>query len=456
MSFISLTRRQALIGAGAAIAAGAVTELTFGPVLAATIVRKRKNIEALTADELSSYEHAIKILKDRSNTNANDTTGYAYWASLHDTFDESIRSGCTHFSEKFFPWHRRYLFDFEVLLQQTDPTITSNVTIPYWDWTKPPQGKHFPAAFERQASPLFDSRLSLTPPPWDPNDLHDMIQEPDWNAFAGKPDPSNGFGQNPGSIEHGPHNTLHTNISRHMRNPGTAVQDPIFWSFHAFIDLIWSRWQRLHVSNAKPQPFADPSAIIWFRDRSFRVDSTASTTDYNYEYDYDFSIDGTPVATVAAAEIRSIMLPPKRLTAFATAAAKGESVTMSPAANNFKASTLLRLVDVKVFANRSYRLKLYLHPRSVDPSLLDPESRGRYLIRTITLWQAHHDGKVELFVRLSAQQLSDLNEGWVVTIRSEVIPNLEETAAHEHATLSMTAELPATSELVKSLEIQER
>ena len=93
------------------------------PSLAATAgaVNLRKDIEKLTAAELQAYEHAIKILKDRSNVDPNDPTGYAYWAALHDVSDESIHSGCTHFSEKFFPWHRRYLFDFEALLQKTDP-----------------------------------------------------------------------------------------------------------------------------------------------------------------------------------------------------------------------------------------------------------------------------------------------------------------------------------------------
>jgi tyrosinase len=220
---------------------------------------------------LQAYEHAIKIVKDRSTANPDDPDGYQFWASYHDNFDESIHSGCAHFSEKFFPWHRRYLADFEALLQKTDPPVTSNVMVPYWDWTrKPTAGKHFPQAFERTASPLFDVRLGITPPPWDPADILNLIQEQDWSIFAGKPDASNGFGTNPGSVESGPHTTLHTDISRHMRNPDTAVQDPIFWSFHAGIDLVWARWQRLHVPAGQAQSFADPEAIIFFRDRSLQ------------------------------------------------------------------------------------------------------------------------------------------------------------------------------------------
>ena len=31
-----------------------------------------------------------------------------------------------------------------------------------------------------------------------------------------------------------------------MADPTFAALDPIFWSFHAYIDLIWDRWQKVH------------------------------------------------------------------------------------------------------------------------------------------------------------------------------------------------------------------
>jgi tyrosinase-like protein len=236
MTLTAVTRRSVVLNAAAAITVAGI----LGAAHAASTPGKRKNIDTLTQTELDAYKHAIQIVKNRSSANLNDPTGYAFWASLHDNFDESIHSGCAHFSEKFFPWHRRYLADFEAVLQQTDPPSTASVMIPYWDWTRPPSGGvHFPQAFMDSSSPLFDRRnLVRTPPPWDPADILDLVKEPDWNVFAGKPDPSNGFGTNPGSVEYGPHNTLHTNISRDMADPETAVNDPIFWSFHAGIDLV--------------------------------------------------------------------------------------------------------------------------------------------------------------------------------------------------------------------------
>jgi hypothetical protein len=460
MVMLPESRRSLLFAIGAAATVGQLPRLAA----AQGTIRKRKNIETLTPAELQAYEHAIQIVKARSTANPNDPSGYQFWASLHDNSDDSIHSGCTHFSEKFFPWHRRYLADFEVLLQQTDPPVTANVTIPYWDWTLPPKtGRHFPAAFEQPSSPLFDNRLAIAPPPWDPADIHDQIQEPDWNLFAGKPDPSSSFGSNPGSVESGPHNTLHTNISRHMRSPETAVMDPIFWSFHSGIDLVWSRWQHLHVTAAKPQPFSDPTAIIWFRDRSFTVATTARTTDFNYEYDYDFSGDGPPptAGLLAARAVRpGITSPASRVVRLGTAVGQNNNVAaQSASAGSLAPSAVLRLADVRVFHDRSYRLLIYLHPKDVNLATLAPTARARYLMRTITLWRPHHDGAVEVFVRPTPAQLAGMNQGSIITVLSEAVPNDGEpppAGAHTVMPMVATARLPATSQLFQTLEFQER
>jgi Common central domain of tyrosinase len=452
--FSIFSRRTFTVGA-AASAATLMAARIAAPSSAATAtvdVNLRKDIEKLTPTELQAYEHAIKIVKDRSATDPNDPTGYAYWAGLHDSFDESIHSGCAHFSEKFFPWHRRYLFDFESLLRKTDPAITANVMIPYWDWTKKPMtGVHFPQAFEAAGSPLFDNRLSITPPPWDPDDILSMVHEPDWNIFAGKPDPSNAFGGNPGSVENGPHNTLHTNISRHMRAPATAVQDPIFWSFHAGIDLVWSRWQRLHVAPGGTQTFADPTAVIWFRDRNFTVASTAKTTDYGYQYDYDFTPDGPAAAAIAMTESvqsTSILNPVKEATQFAPLLSSNGRVTLAaPVQRTLAGNTVIRLGSIKVFSDRSYRIYLYLHPKDIDMSTLEGKMTSPYFMRLVTLWQAHHNLEVEIFVRPTPKQLDEIGKGWVITLQTESVPSDEQTSAEA---------LGAQPNLLPTLELQER
>jgi len=456
------TRRDVLLKLAAAMTALMAAPLPRG--FAQGTIRMRKNIETLSADELSAYKHAVQVMKDHSS-NPNDPKGYAYWAALHDLYDESIHSGCAHFSEKFFPWHRRYLYDFEVALQNSDPPVTKNVMIPYWDWTiKTTTGTNYPAAFEDSASPLFDNRFPISQPPWDPKDILSMVKEPDWSLFAGKPDASNGFGNNPGSVEVGPHNTLHTNISSDMSDPQSAVQDPIFWSFHAGIDLCWSRWQHLHVTDARPQPFVDPEAVLWFQNRSFTVGTTGKTSDYFYEYDYDYSKDAAAVAVAGAAPAvlaqASITKPPRNVIPFTAGPEKDRHVTMEQA-TPATTSEVLRLGDVKYFSGRSYRLNLYLHPRTVDISGLGADARKEYFMRTLTLWKAHHDGTAEMFIRPTPEQAARLGEGWVVTIQSEDVvrePPKKTSAPASHAghTEAVAAPLPPTSALVKSLELQER
>jgi hypothetical protein len=454
MKLVAVTRRGVVLSAAAAITATGIPSAAR----AVGTPNKRKNIDALSQPELDAYKRAIQIVKSRSSKNTNDPTGYDFWASLHDNFNESIHSGCAHYSEKFFPWHRRYLSDFEALLQQTDPPTTAGVMIPYWDWSQPPKGGgHFPQAFMDTSSPLFDTRIFTKPtPPWDPADLLNMVKETDWNIFSGKPDPSDGFGTNPGVVESGPHNTLHTNISRDMAIPRTAVKDPIFWSFHAGIDLVWSRWQRLHVPAGTTQSFADGAAVIWFRDRSYTVASTANTTDFGYEYDYDFSGDGPPAppALLALAQAAGVTTTPKRtLTLSPTATDRG--VTAQAAAPTpLGGNTLVRLAGVKSFHDKSYRLVLYLHPKEVNLSSLSPQSADQYRMTVLTLWQAHHEGEVELFVRPTPAQLAHLNQGWTITVQSEAVP--DEGGGSSMPGMAASAALPATQQLFKTLELQER
>lgn len=41
------------------------------------------------------------------------------------------------------------------------------------------------------------------------------------------------------------HNKVHQWIGGHMTG-GTAPNDPVFWLHHAFVDLLWDRWQLKH------------------------------------------------------------------------------------------------------------------------------------------------------------------------------------------------------------------
>lgn len=57
------------------------------------------------------------------------------------------------------------------------------------------------------------------------------------------------------------HNRVHQWVGGHMIG-AASPNDPVFWLHHAFIDLVWARWQRRHPTSvylpAKPLAAKDP------------------------------------------------------------------------------------------------------------------------------------------------------------------------------------------------------
>ena len=206
--------------------------------------RVRKNIDALSAPELAAYEHAIEVVMARRDAQDN----YEYYADLHNVFSSNPPHGCEHANDLFFPWHRYHLYTFEQALRAADPDhpslSTKNVTIPYWDWSRPPSGERYARAFERPGSPLGSEfrNTGATSPLFDAPYLEALIENnPDWNEYAGG---SKTDGPFYGAFEQPAHNDMHgTYIGGDMGDPRMAAYDPIYWSYHAFIDLQWSRWQ---------------------------------------------------------------------------------------------------------------------------------------------------------------------------------------------------------------------
>ena len=71
------------------------------------------------------------------------------------------RTGCSNF-----------LYEFETALRKSNPPVTSNVTLPYWNWTAPPSGKRYPKIFEEPGSSLNYKRRvpDADPDPPEPSD----------------------------------------------------------------------------------------------------------------------------------------------------------------------------------------------------------------------------------------------------------------------------------------------
>ena len=85
------------------------------PTAAPARLKVRKNINALSAQELTDLRRAIQesvALKDKRS--------YEYFASWH-----GVPLGwCQHHDPLFLPWHRAYLYWLELALQSQVPGVT--------------------------------------------------------------------------------------------------------------------------------------------------------------------------------------------------------------------------------------------------------------------------------------------------------------------------------------------
>ena len=379
------------------------------------MTKERKDINELNPDELADYIHALNILRARSS---DDETGYAFQAGLHNGIRVNGASvSCEHGSDLFFPWHRAHLYYFEQLLQEADPPRTANVTIPYWDWLHPEVNGRFPKAFAKPALQGERPRNENPPPgSWGselPADTLEIVtEEPDWNAFGGypkgRPPPGSQMGSY-GLLEWHPHNYMHEYfISGEMEDPRRAARDPIYFSFHAFIDLLWAEWQR---RNNSPPPTSPGADLRGFLDKPrHKVQDFQSTTDLGYEYKYteklkkafDITLVLRTLRRPPVRERRELIaarepLQPQPLEPLFADSMESELRKTSrvqyafPAPPAPTAAAEVRLQDLKVTLRWSYTLRAYVHPKDVPFDKDDADFERRYFVDYGVLWVAHDE-----------------------------------------------------------------
>jgi Common central domain of tyrosinase len=363
------------------------------------VAASRRDVNSLSEAELSDYIHAIDILRKRSTDDPDDPEGYDYQAALHN---DHLIGPCEHGNDRFFAWHRAHLHYFEQLLRAADPPRTANVAIPYWDWIHPEERGRFPAAFDKPG--LFAEGRNLDPDAKLPADtLAILTEERSWAEFGGYPEDDPTAGERPdgnyGRLERGPHNYMHsTFIDGKMGVPATAAEDPIYFSFHCFIDLIWAEWQR---RNDKPPPTSPDVDLRGFLDQPMhKIRDFHDLDSLGTEYQYTDKLkDAFEVEPPARAPMLDRLLAAEPLQpAFDDTVA---SVLRSRQRLDFavpavpEAPTAVVRLDLNVPKAGSYTLYAYLHPSDVP---FAPDDRGfseRWFLGYTSVWRGHDPPDVD-------------------------------------------------------------
>jgi tyrosinase len=94
--------------------------------------RQRANLDCLSETEVDALRDSFRQIYDLDK-HAEDRRSYNNQALIH-------QNHCQHGWERFLPWHRAYLYEFEQNLQD----FVKDITVPYWDWTMPQYRPHQP------------------------------------------------------------------------------------------------------------------------------------------------------------------------------------------------------------------------------------------------------------------------------------------------------------------------
>jgi tyrosinase len=228
--------------------------------------RQRRNISALLPRQLADLREAF-----RKTQALGDDRGYQFHAGTHGL---PLPKYCkiAHGRPLFLPWHRAYLYVFELALRRQVP----DAALAWWDWRSV---RRIPKAFDNatqpdgQANSLKSVRindLALQQGARDPQDeeAHWLAQFPETFRRPGAPGaPPLPTAKNVSdALELGDfldfqdaveqmHNDVHVWVGGHMGDIPFAAYDPIFWAHHTMVDRIWRLWQLRH-PNA-PMPFLD-------------------------------------------------------------------------------------------------------------------------------------------------------------------------------------------------------
>ncbi|KAJ9058822.1 hypothetical protein DSO57_1008351 [Entomophthora muscae] len=213
--------------------------------------RVRKEIRELSEKELHDFQDAVNKLHKERKEGMKSVSSFEYFTHIHNTNADTI-----HFTPVFLPWHRYFIRKFEKELQRFNP----NVMLPYWDWSLDASEPHRSPVLSAKymggnggagrcvRDGLFANWQMSYP------QRHclkrDFDQGRRLSAFSSSESLLLDINARSFSdfavqfeIKHGrPHDSIGGNSGdfAQMYSPN----DPLFYLHHAFVDLIWDKWQK--------------------------------------------------------------------------------------------------------------------------------------------------------------------------------------------------------------------
>ncbi len=251
----------------------------------------RRNIANLAPNDpiLQTYRAAISAMQALP---ISDQRNWTNQANIH--FDH-----CSHQNWFLLPWHRDYLFWFELICQKL--TGDAQFAIPYWNWTNNPA---VPDVFYASGDVLNDPTKTLPQgTPIGPefvshSALEGILEETNFQVFgSGKATHSRDI-VSTGPLEATPHNNVHTHVGGHMGAFHSPL-DPIFWTHHAMLDFCWVDWNFDRQNNNPNDPTWINLRFSDFVDQNNNptVDTVGVTTFYPFIfYQYEPSEIGNTIA----------------------------------------------------------------------------------------------------------------------------------------------------------------
>ena len=224
-------------------------------------VKIRPSVAQMTPAQLTRFRTALQTMMDRP-----DDRGFQFYAGWHGV----PKQLCTHWEQRefFLPWHRGYLYHFELALQDIDP----EVTLPWWDWMERPG---LPEAYAKQRvgnrkNPLYESKIApigVTPRRDWPKKTYRRVgsitgpnkpipppfKQSHWNWLMVEPTTYDEFSRRCEML----HDNMHRWIAGTMGLQDWAAFDPIFWAHHTMVDRLWSIWQGKQQGRNPPPTIID-------------------------------------------------------------------------------------------------------------------------------------------------------------------------------------------------------